>query len=749
MSYDFETRCDRKLKGPLGEGTSRYFASPHFRPLLLAYGVEKGDIGLWRWGEPCPPRVDEHIRSGGLIKAFTANFERGCLNWLAEHCGWPRPRDDQYRCSAAESAAMGLPFKLERVTAALGLAERKDQRGETLIKFFSNPRRRRKDDVGEGPFWHEPEDYPERFAEFGDYCRQDTITEIELGRRLFRLSDYEQEVWNLDHKINRRGIRIDRASCEATLDLVEKAKTTLDAEMAELTNNAVPKCTNVAALVQWVQAQGVEMTSARKDQIETLLLSRGELPQRVVDALELRQEAGKTSTSKIAAFLRRADSDDRLRDTYVYHAAGPGRWSNKGANLGNLARPRKDYEDAVELGSLQPSVLFQVFHKRDPALLPLLYGPKLGRPLHLVSDAMRGFLWAAPGHDFIAVDYSGIQGVVIAWLMGEEWKLQAFREINADPSLPDMYVRTAAAILNCDVKDITKYLRQALGKTSELSLGFEGGVAAFVTMALAYNIDLQKLYGPVWESADEDTRGRAQRRHEACKKSKHDKVKTDVISREAWLACEIIKRGWRAKHERFQAGWRELGDAMRNAIRYPGKQFTACKITFKVAKGFLLAQLPSGRCLCYGAPRLKDQVWAKMRYDDGSWPEQAETMDRTVAERLERLGECKVESTTAPAVSALGTDALSGNYVRFSLYNGLASENVTMGVERDILVHGMFNVERAGYPINMHTYDELVAEVPRGWGSTEEMERLMLDLPEWGADIPLAAHGFRAKRYRK
>jgi DNA polymerase len=643
---------------------------------------------------------------------------------------------------------MGLPRKLEQVAAALGLPERKDEKGGALIRFFSVPRKPAKGETGPGPFWHEPEDFPEKFAEFGAYCQQDVRTEIELTRRLFRLSDYEQEVWNLDHVINQRGIRIDRQSAEAALALVDKAKGRLDAEMAALTGGAAPKCSTVAKLVEWVQAQGVDMPNARRDSIDTLLVCT-DLPAGVKEALLLRQEAGKVSTSKLAAFLRYAGADDRLRNTYVYHGAGTGRWTNTGSNLFNLPRPRKVYEDATETGSLKPDTLFQVFRKRDPELLPLLYGPKLGRPLHLVSDAIRGFLWAAPGHDFLAADYSGIEGVVIAWLMGEEWKLQAFREIIADPSLPDMYRRTAGAILNISPTAVTKDLRQSVGKVAELALGFAGGVSAFVSMASVYSVDLHALHGPVWEAADDDVRQKAARRYENCLKSKRDKVKTDVLSREAWLACEIIKVGWRNKHPAFKAGWKALGDAMRDAVRNPGKSFTACKITYLVSHGFLLARLPSGRCLAYGAPKLKQQVWAKIQHDDGSWPDQAETLDRDVAERMERLGIAKIEGDTAPAVTALGFDSTTKKYVRFALYDGLASENVTQAVARDILVNGMFNVERAGYPVVLHVYDEAVAEVPRDFGSVEEFERLMLDLPEWCLDMPLAAHGWRNKRYHK
>jgi DNA polymerase len=66
------------------------------------------------------------------------------------------------------------------------------------------------------------------------------------------------------------------------------------------------------------------------------------------------------------------------------------------------------------------------------------------------------------------------------------------------------------------------------------------------------------------------------------------------------------------------------------------------------------------------------------------------------------------------------------------------------------LRRGVINLERAGYPIVLRVHDELAAEVPEGWGSIEEFEKLMADAPEWSAGWPIkAAGGWRGKRYRK
>jgi hypothetical protein len=84
------------------------------------------------------------------------------------------------------------------------------------------------------------------------------------------------------------------------------------------------------------------------------------------------------------------------------------------------------------------------------------------------------------------------------------------------------------------------------------------------------------------------------------------------------------------------------------------------------------------------------------------------------------------------------------------IYGGRATENVVQAVSRDIMAHGALNVEAAGYPVVLRTHDELASEVPVGFGSVEEYERLMATLPAWAADWPIrAAGGYISNRYRK
>lgn len=737
---DFETRSDVDLRTA---GADKYFASPHFRPLGLSYRIDTGPLRDWEFGQPCPPDLEAHIRSGGYFRAFNAAFERKCFRELARRWGWPAIADDRFRCTKAEASAMSLPGSLENLAQALGLEMQKDNEGKRLIRKFSVPRRPKKDEDPNGVYWNEPEDHPEDYAKFISYRQTDVLVEEEAANRIVPLSDYEHAVYLLTEKLNDRGVKIDRRSAQSALRLAEKAKKALDREMTRETGGYVTACTQVGKLVEWVQEQGVPLDSLGKAEI-TDLLELDDIPPQVRRALEIRQEAAKTSVSKLKSMLDRAGEDGRVRGGFIYHQAGTGRTQSVGVNWNNLPRPRKLYDDEKP----NPQLLFEAFRQEDPDLLPFLYGPELGRPLHLLSDAIRGFIIAAPGHEFVQADYSNIEGNVIAWSANEEWKLKAIHELNADPSLPDMYRRTAAAILGLTTDEVTKkhWARQAVGKPAELGLAYGGGVMAFVTFAKAYGVKLDSIAANIIAQADQERIEKATKRYEG--QAKRGLSGTVELSRDAWIACEIIKLGWRAQNAAIAQSWKDLENAVREAVASPGQIVGAAKVDYLFKNGFLWARLPSGRCLAYGTPKLKAQVWAKVKLDDGSWSD-SEVMDKETAEIGERKGTVKIEGATSDKVTVLGVDSKTKKWRRYGLYGGLLAENNTQAIARDILVNGMFKAEAAGYPIIATVYDEILTEVPIGYGDLKYFERLICELPAWAQGIPLVADGYRSKRYKK
>lgn len=739
LEIDFETRSDVDIRKV---GAYLYFASPHTKALLASYKINGGPRRRWRYTEPCPADIRAHIESGGMISAHNAAFERLLMQRVLPRQGWPRPKLKQFRCTAAIAAGMALPRDLAGLGDALGLKTKKNKDGAALIRFFSMPRRPKKDEPN-GLYFHEPEDYPEKFDAFHDYCDDDVESESQADTRMVPLSDYEQDLYWIDQQINDRGIRIDVKSARAALRIAEKAKIILDREMSIATGGAVTACSQVTKLVDWINAQGVPIPSAAKAEIEELL-EADDLPAHVRRALELRQEAAKNSVSKLTAFLARCGDDERLRGAFLFLAAGTGRWSSVGAQLHNLPRPRKVYGDTHP----DLKVLFENFRHGDPEWLRFSYGDDLGKPLHLISDALRSFIWAAPGHELCVADYSGIEGAVAAWFAGEDWKVKAMFELIANPDLPDLYRRAAAGIFNTTTELLTKKdPRRQVGKVSELSLQYQGGVGAFRSMARNYSLKIDPVYDPVWEVASAERREAAEKRYEQC--VARGDPQTQVLSQRAWLAAELVKVGWRATHPAICAAWKLLETGIREAIESPGAQVTVLKCTYKVAMGFLWCRLPSGRCLAYGKPKLSEQVWVKHGDGKGNWDEEAVVMERRHAESLASIGLAKIEGPAKPTATALGVDSVTKRFTRFALYGGLAFENIVQAIARDLLANGIKLAEEHNYPVIGHVHDEIITELPSGTADVAFFEDLICRLPAWAQGLPLSSSGFIAKRYKK
>lgn len=733
VEIDFETRSQVNLKT---DGRYAYFSHPSTDALLASYRIDDGPLRRWRRGQPCPDDLRQAIEGGATITAHNAGFERLCMTKIMpQKHGWPMPEHEQFRCTMATALAMGLPASLDGLGDVLQLSAQKSKEGDALIKFFSLPKR-------DGTF-NEPEDFPEKFDAFHDYCDADVLAEVAADRKMVPLPDFEQRFYSLQEKINDRGIRVDLRSIDKAIELSERAVKLLNRELTQITGGMVPAVTNVDRLVDWVQTQGVTLTSGTKADIEELL-QFDDLPAHVRRAVEIRQQGAKTSVAKLKKMKKLAGPDGRIRGAFTYHKASTGRTQSVGVNLNNLPRPRRVFDDA----HLRQDVLFEAIRTGDPDALTLLYGPELGKPMHLLSDSIRGFIWAAPGKEFVQADYSGIEGAVIAWSSEEEWKVQEMHRIIADPKIPDLYRQTAASIMNTttDVIDKKHPLRQSVGKVSELALGFGGGVAAFHSMSLNYGVKLDPLFAPVWGVASEERREKAVKRYGGC--LKRGKEKTDLLSREAWIACELIKVGWRAANPKIAAGWALREAAVRDAIRNPGTVVSALKFKYIVRLGYLWCLLPSGRALCYAMPKLRDQVWAKIKLDDGSFGD-SEVMLREEAEKLALKGEVQIQGDTSPAITVLGVDKSGKKMQRELLYGGLIAENDTQAVARDLLVNGMWLAEGAGYPIVLTVYDEILAEVERGFGDLGEFEKLICQLPPWAAGLPLMAGGWRGKRFRK
>jgi len=321
------------------------------------------------------------------------------------------------------------------------------------------------------------------------------------------------------------------------------------------------------------------------------------------------------------------------------------------------------------------------------------------------SSAIRGLIIAPSKKKLVIADLSNIEGRVLAWLAGEEWKLQAFRDFDAGEGF-DLYKLAYAKAFGIDPSLVDKDMRQ-IGKTMELALGYAGGCGAFITFSLAFNIDLEKMAEKAIEAIPKKTLDEAA----SFLEWQLGQGKSQFgLSDQAFIVCDSFKRLWREAHPNTATYWKELENGCRTAINNPGQTYTCRRHKIRRDGAWLRVMLPSGRYMCYPSPRVED---------DGQ-------------------------------ITFMGINQYSRKWERLRTYSGKLVENMCQAAARDVLASSMQPIESAGYEIVLTVHDEIISEAPDTDDYTHEhLAELMSAGCDWTEGLPLAAAGFEAYRYRK
>lgn len=574
---DFETRCGINLKK---SGMYPYIAHKTFQPLGMSHAMNDAEPEMWWWHEnKMPPLyIYEHIKSGGEVWAFNAPFEYNVFLWLSQNTPyWPRPRIEQFQCIMVMALELGFPGSLENVAPALGLDIRKDNEGRLAMLRLCQPR-------PDGTFI-EYEQEPLTYATVGRYCIQDLLVERAACRRLVQISQKEKKYWLMDQYMNQRGIGCDLPAVAEAITICDRETARLDAEMEKVTGLAVPSTRAHTRLAEFLNLKSV----AKGELIEYLALpsaGEGELnrKERFADsvddrpldtcaeavmrrledeiekngakkrAAQIRLEAARSSVAKLKTMLATVSSaDSRIRGMFQFYGSHTGRWAGRGVQPQNFPR-----------GTLKLKAAQQNFILHNLDLIE-----SVGHPcLSIISDCLRGFLVAAPGYEFHAVDFSSIEARLLAWQAGDQDYLSVFRGHGK------IYEYEAATILSLlrrktiKMEDITSEERQRYGKVPVLSLGYQGGKHAFQRMGKAYG------------------------------------VKVSVQE------AEIIVKAWREAHPAPVKFWADCEAAALEAVSSPGKKVDVRGVIFGMARigeggDALFIKLPSGRLMSYPYPRVE------------------------------------------------------------------------------------------------------------------------------------------------
>ena len=416
------------------------------------------------------------------------------------------------------------------------------------------------------------------------------------------------------------------------------------------------------------------------------------LPEVVRELITARLSAGKASVKKYDALQACTCSDGRLRGCLQFMGAvRTGRWTGRLFQPQNLPR-----------GNLSPAEVEEGVAALKAGVAPLLYKDVTA----LVSSCLRAAICAPAGRKLVVADLSNIEGRVLAWLAGEEWKLEAFRLYDAGKG-PDLYKVAYGRAFGIDPADVSKKQRQ-IGKVMELAMGYQGGVGAFSTFARAYGVDLTEM---------------AQHVRASCSSAEWSAALSAQVRRgggveltpEEWAACEVIKRLWRRAHPAIVRFWSDLEAAARLVLTGIAPVGFAGRVEFRRVASYLVATLPSGRPVCYPAARLPAD---------------------------EDAGSCAFEY--------YGQIQATRRWSYIRTYAGKLAENLTQACARDVLASSLPLVEDAGYEVVLSVHDELITEVPDlPRYSCAELSALMSKCPQWAPGLPLSAAGFESYRYKK
>lgn len=537
LSCDIETFSDVDL---IRCGVYKYADSPNFEMLLFAYAVDDGDVHIIdiAGGEELPEEIIQVIKSDTVVKtAYNAQFERVCLSRYLKLPEGEYLNPQSWYCTAVQAAELALPLSLADVGSVLGLERQKMTEGKELIKYFCVPCKPTKSNGNRTR--NRPCHDINKWETFKKYCMRDVDVERQIADKLkmYPISDEEHRLYVLDQIINDRGVLVDceLAKQAVKLNSIQSAVAVEQAYMITGLENP----NSVTQLKQWLKENGVEIESLSKKAVKSLA---DETDGDVSKMLKLRLLMAKTSVKKYEAVIRSVCSDNRVHGMMRFCGANrTGRWS------GNILQPQNLPQNHLPDLTLARDIV----KDGDFEMLDMMFG----NVPNVLSELIRTVLIPKPNHRFIVADFSAIEARVLAWIAGEQWRIDTFKNGG------DIYCASASKMFKVPVEKngVNGELRQK-GKISELACGYGGSVGALKNMgAVEMGVQENELQGLI--------------------------------------------NDWRNANPHIVRFWYEVGNAAMKAI----KEKTTVplgKLVFAYERGILFIRLPSGRRLSYIKPRI-------------------------------------------------------------------------------------------------------------------------------------------------
>jgi DNA polymerase len=676
---------------PIANGTHAYAEPAEI--MLMTWAVDDGAVQCWDLTEPVQSHdelldtvlaADEYWwQNGGM-------FDRVVLKHAQPYLYKHMP-EHKWRDTMVQALAHGLPGSLGALSEIFKLGDNaKDKRGKQLIQMFCKPQSKTSKLRRKTRLTH-----PAEWEEFKEYAKSDIRAMRELHKKMpkwnYPNNAAELNLWFLDQRMNMAGIYVDTELAEKAIEAVDIAQSSLAQRTSEATGDKVTSATQRDKLLAYIlKEHGVSLPDMRGDTLERRLSDPG-LPDAVRDLIAIRLQASTSSVSKYKRLIKGVSSDGYLRGLTQFNgAARTGRDAHRLFQPGNMMRPTISQSD-IEIG-------IDAIKAGCADLIT-------DNVMELTSNTMRSVIIPPPGYKIVVSDLANIEGRVAAWVAGETWKLQAFRDYDAGTG-PDLYVKAYSEAFRVALAEVTKKLRQ-IGKVMELMLAYGGGVGAFLTGAATYGIDLDELARTGRDAIPDSVWAEAENFWQWSVDTKRN---TYGLSHDTFCVCDSIKRMWRASNSAISSVWAKLEGAARNAINEPGENFKVGHVTFRRDGNWLRCILPSGRALCYPSPRVNDEG----------------------------------------QISYMGQNQYTRQWSRLTSYGGKLLENICQAMARDVMFYNMPRIEEENYSIRVRIHDELITYAPDGlMYGPKHLSKLLAIVPTWAPGLPLAAAGFEGYRYRK
>jgi DNA polymerase bacteriophage-type len=557
---DFETFSEIDLKKA---GLYRYAEDKSTEILCVAFAIDDKAPCLWVplnltssereqikteipnikifWGTHCPVE----LKKADQFRAHNAEFEITIGNSdTGKKINFPQTTIDQWVCTAAKAMYWGLPRDLKNACIRAGVKNKKHDFGRTIMLQLCKPRKPSNKDPSTR---FEFKDNLDKYITLYKYNIDDVLAERDLDNFVNDIPKREQRLYQLTHKMNSRGVKLDLPSVKNAIHIKNAYKQKLTETCQELTGF---RASQREKLASWLRDNGCDIPDLTAETVKIYLEhATDKLIRRV---LKIRQLHEMKTPEKYTKMELAVCEDGRLHGMFMYYGAYTSRWSSLIVQLQNLFRGGKiqDIEN-----------LIQCYKSRSYELIHLLYDDVM----YALSSSIRGMLMADEGKVFNCCDYSSIEGRLVAWLAGDEGKLDIYRTHGK------IYEHTAAQLYNLPTDlDFLLTLKEThpierfQGKTAELALGYQGAVGALQRSARKEGVEFTEEQ-----------------------------------------ALDIVRR-WRKANPKTQTLWTKLENAALQAVKYPGQAFKAGKCFFRVTDQWLQVKVPSGSILNYYKPEIRD-----------------------------------------------------------------------------------------------------------------------------------------------